>query len=150
MRTPEEEPELPASLADLIEDSRANWVPGPLRAGDNFHRSVRRRIRRRNVRNVGFITVALGTLVAVMLQEPPEDPADPVVLTAEAPEEPEFLSPVDGAPFQAVIAEGGLPDLSADPILKPWYDHALSEQFTLMELPLAYGPLAALYLGEEL
>lgn len=142
---------MPASLAELIEDSRSNWGPGPLPSGDGFHRKVRKRIRRRNARNAGFVALALGALLVLTLRQPaaPEESTSAPIAEAVA-EDPSVVSPIHEAPTHAVIAEGGLPDLSGTPTLEPWFDRALRDDFEVTALPMEYGALGALYLGTEL
>lgn len=148
--TPTDPTDLPRELVDLVEDSRSNWVPGPIRTSD-FHGSVRRRIRRRNTRNGALLACAAVAIVAIAFRlgnpgsEPESPPTQEVAEQAPAIEAP--LPLLDRDETVVAIAEGNLPDLSADPILEPWFDNALRNNVPLGGLASEYGPLGSLYLG---
>ncbi len=144
---------LPPELEALVEVSRSSWVPGPIETKD-FHGSLRRRIRRRNARNGALMAGAALALVlaAVQLSKMPSQTGSPSAIQEFA--EQEFIEPVlEERPGtqEVIVAEGNLPDLSPEPVLDPWFHHALQSNLPLTGLAAEYGALGGLYLsGTEL
>ncbi|MFT6399125.1 MAG: hypothetical protein ACJAYU_003889 [Bradymonadia bacterium] len=142
---------LPPELQELVEDSQANWVPGPL-VGSEFHDSVHRRIRRRNARNSALAACGAVALIAVVLgvtQDNQSSVPGAEQQIAEVAPEPELERILEQRQAVVAIAEGNLPDLSPEEYLGPWFHQALRSNVPLTGLASEYGALGGLYLGES-